>query len=295
MKQYNLHNGNLSARISSLGGELLSLTHRDTELIWPGDPAYWEGSAPFLFPFCGRVKDGVYRWSGKEYAMPIHGFLPSAQLTVEDHTADSLTLILSDSEDLRKIYPFSFKLTLRYQLSPTELTVTATIAAGDTGLPFSFGAHPGFNLPCTAEGFADAQLRFDSTAPLTRIEITESGLLGDGRTDYPLSDKVLSLAPDPAVGCGIFFEIAEQQRAVTLSAPALPCDIRIEFADFPVLGLWHAPGAPFLCIEPWQGLPAPDGAPTALAEKPAAIILAPGERKTFALRIILQQKGICHV
>lgn len=295
MKQYDLHSGGLSARISTLGGELLSLTYRDTQLIWQGDPAYWEGSAPFLFPFCGRVKDGIYRWSGQEYAMPIHGFLPFAQMTVREHTADRLTLTLSDSAALREIFPFSFHLTLRYQLSSHELAVTATIMAGDTGLPFSFGAHPGFNLPCTAEGFSDAQLVFDGSAPLARIEITENGLLGNGRTNYPLSGKALPLSPDPAGGCGIFFEVPKNQRALTLTAPALPCDVRVEFANFPVLGLWHAEGAPYLCIEPWHGLPAPDGIPTELAEKPATVTLAPGEQSTFTLRIILQQKGICNV
>ena len=285
-----LHCGSLSAAISPIGGELRSLQYRGKELLWQGDPTYWEGSAPFLFPFCGRVKDGVYSWQGKDYPMPIHGFLPEAALTVTAAEADSLTLTLTDTPETRAVYPFSFHLSLCYTLHRDGLIVTATVTAGDTGLPFSFGAHPGFHLPVSQNGFRNADLRFDKDLPLSRIEITKAGLLGDGRDEFPLSQGRLPLSPDPAGGCGIFFEIPEAQRALTLSAPALPCDLRMEFADFPVLGLWHAEGAPYLCIEPWQGLPAPDGIPTVLDRKPVTLYLAPGQQKRFTLRIICQRK-----
>lgn len=288
---YLLKSENLTAVISRRGGEIRSLKYRGTELIWQGDPTYWEGSAPLLFPFCGRVKAGIYRWQNDEYPMPIHGFLPTTWMFCPKIRSDHLTLTLTDSPETREIYPFSFKLTLNYRLTRSALRLTATVAAGDTGLPFSFGCHPGFNLPVNTDGFAGAHLRFHHSDSLSRIEITESGLLGNGRTDYPLTDNILPLTPDPAGGCGIFFEVPQEQRALTLTAPTLPCDIRMEYADFPVLGLWHAESAPYLCIEPWQGLPAPDGIPTDLAHKPATVYLAPGEEQTFTLHIILRQKG----
>lgn len=291
MNRFTLRCGQLSAEIAALGGEICSLSYGNAQLIWQGDPAYWEGSAPFLFPFCGRVKDGIYRWQDTDYPMTIHGFLPQTNLTVAEHTAHSLTLKLTDTPETRAIYPFAFELALRYQLTPADLTVTATVTAGDTGLPFSFGCHPGFNLPCTAGGFGDAHLRFAYSDPLSRIEITEAGLLGAGRSDYPLIDNALPLSPDPAGGCGIFFELPLHQRAVTLSAASLPCEIALDFADFPVLGLWHAEGAPYLCIEPWQGLPAPDGVSTDLANKPETVSLAPHQTHTLTMRISLLQKG----
>lgn len=288
---YLLKSDNLAAVISRRGGELRSLKYRGTELIWQGDPAYWDGSAPLLFPFCGRVKDGVYRWQGQDYPMPIHGFLPEAELSVQKVGADSLMLTLTDSPETRKIYPFSFKLSLHYQLSRSALTLTATVEAGDTVLPFSFGAHPGFRLPVDEVGFTDATLQFANNTSLTRVEITENGLLGNERSEFPLRENALPLSPDPAGGCGIFFEVPENNRVLTLKSASLLCDIRMEFADFPVLGLWHAEGAPYLCVEPWQGLPATDDARTELSDKPATVALAPGEQKTFTLRIILQQKG----
>lgn len=291
MDRFKLHSGLLSAEISLSGGELRSLQYGETQLIWQGDPAYWDGSAPFLFPFCGRVKDGFYRWQDLQYPMTIHGFLPTAQMSVAEHTDDRLTLTLADSPETRSVYPFPFTLTMDYRLCADGLEIAASVTAGDIALPFSFGCHPGFHLPVGDNGFDNAALLFDSDAPLTRIEITENGLLGDGRSVYPLTNSTLPLSPDPAGGCGIFFAVAKPQRALTLTAPSLPCDIRVDFADFPVLGLWHAEGAPYLCIEPWQGLPAPEGVSTDLANKPETVTLAPHETKTLTMQIRLLQKG----
>lgn len=288
---YTLHSKKLSACIALCGGELCSLQYDGKELIWQGDPAYWTGSAPLLFPFCGRCKDGIYSWEGKDYPMSIHGFLPAALLSITEEGTDSLTLTLTDSPETRAIYPFPFALTLRYQLTEDQLSLTITVASGDTALPFAIGAHPGFNLPVDKRGFANAHLHFANDTPLTRLEITENGLLGNKQSVYPLSTGDLPLSPDPAGGCGIFFRVPEDNRALTLKSADLPCDIRMEFGDFPILGLWHAEGAPYLCIEPWQGLPALDGIPTDLAQKPETVLLPPHTQKRFALTITLTQKG----
>lgn len=286
-----IRKGKLTAAISPVGGELRSLCYGDCELIWQGDPDSWEGSAPLLFPFCGRVKNGVYRFGEAVYSMPIHGFLPQAPLTPTKQSDDQLTLTLTDTPETRALYPFPFRLTLVYRLSEDALTLTAAVEAGDLALPFSFGAHPGFNLPIAQDGFGNACLQFATDDPLTRIEITEEGLLGNGRTDYPLADGKLPLTPDPAGGCGIFFALSAPQRTLSLCADRLPCIIGMEFADFSTLGLWHAEGAPYLCIEPWEGLPAPADRPTDLADKPATVLLAPHETKTYTLRITLSEKG----
>ena len=40
-----LKKGDLTARVETLGGELVSLRDvSDTEYIWVGDPAYWGGA-----------------------------------------------------------------------------------------------------------------------------------------------------------------------------------------------------------------------------------------------------------
>ena len=46
-----LKKGSLMAQAETLGGELVSLKDGSgTEYIWVGDPAYWAGRNPLLFP-----------------------------------------------------------------------------------------------------------------------------------------------------------------------------------------------------------------------------------------------------
>ena len=56
---YTLKNEDLTAVISDIGGQTLSLSdHSGKEYIWHADPAIWEDHAPLLFPLCGEIKDG---------------------------------------------------------------------------------------------------------------------------------------------------------------------------------------------------------------------------------------------
>ena len=45
----------LTATFSEIGAELKSLKCGGKEYIWNGDPAFWTGSAPVLFPICSGL------------------------------------------------------------------------------------------------------------------------------------------------------------------------------------------------------------------------------------------------
>ena len=53
----------------------------------------------------------------------------------------------------------------------------------------------------------------------------------------------------------------------------------------PHLGIWTKPGAPFLCVEPWQGYAAPEGFAGELATKPGIVRLEPGASASYAMTI----------
>ena len=69
-----IRNGIWGARISETGAELKSLVALSSgqEYIWSGDPAWWNGSAPVLFPVIGGLKGGEYSYQGKTYTLPSH-------------------------------------------------------------------------------------------------------------------------------------------------------------------------------------------------------------------------------
>ena len=66
-------------RVRTRGGELVSLRNREgTEYIWQGDPAFWSGQNPILFPIVGSLKDGRVDINGRTFEMGRHGFARGA-------------------------------------------------------------------------------------------------------------------------------------------------------------------------------------------------------------------------
>ena len=59
----------LTATFSKMGAELKSLKCGDREYIWNGDPKFWTGSSPVLFPICSGLKDDEFIYNGKTYNM----------------------------------------------------------------------------------------------------------------------------------------------------------------------------------------------------------------------------------
>ena len=48
----------LSVQFQTFGGALSSIKDKDgIEYLWQGDPTYWSGQAPVLFPICGSVRN----------------------------------------------------------------------------------------------------------------------------------------------------------------------------------------------------------------------------------------------
>src|SRR3954464_3204201 len=65
----------LRAQVSEKGAELVRLQdEQGRDLLWDGDPAFWTGRSPLLFPIVGRVRNDRIRVGGIEYGLPKHGF-----------------------------------------------------------------------------------------------------------------------------------------------------------------------------------------------------------------------------
>ena len=179
---YILENDVLKVKISSLGAELQSIygIETDTEYLWQGDSQYWARHASNLFPVCGRLPGGAYRYNGKKYEMGSHGFARNMEWSVVRQTVDTLTLQLLPSEETLAQYPFRFALEMTYTLADNRLSVTTIVRNEDEKeMPFAVGGHPGFNVPL-AEGETFENYRLCLTSPATpngwtSIPITASG------------------------------------------------------------------------------------------------------------------------
>jgi galactose mutarotase-like enzyme len=57
-----LKNNKFTAVVTTHGAELIDFKDANgVSYIWSGDPAYWSGRNPLLFPIVGNLKDGKIR------------------------------------------------------------------------------------------------------------------------------------------------------------------------------------------------------------------------------------------
>ena len=106
---YTIKNEYLTVDINSLGAELWSVKSADgCEYIWQGDPEFWSGRAPIMFPICGRLFEGKYTYLGKEYTMPNHGIARSSEFSLLKQTDNEITLSLVADDKTKESYPFDF-------------------------------------------------------------------------------------------------------------------------------------------------------------------------------------------
>ena len=244
-----ISNSNLTAQINHFGAELFSLQNcANKEYIWEGNPAFWGKHSPILFPIVGTLKSNTYHFNEIEYQLPRHGFARDMEFTLSEKSENSATFSLTSSEESSKVYPFDFELQVIYTLDGNRLIIAYNIINNNNfTMPFSIGAHPAFALPKPFEEYA---LEFEYPEALTSFEL-ENDLLSDKATTIEMVGNQIpldySLFEKDAL---IFKEL--QSKAITILENKTPL-LRVQFNDFPNLGIWTKSNAPFLCIEPWLG------------------------------------------
>lgn len=282
-----LRRGGRTARIDTKGAELVSYRDEDgLEYIWGGDPAYWAGRNPLLFPVVGNLRDGKVTIGGKEYAMERHGFARRQEFAVAEQGEDWARLELTDSPETLAMYPFPFRLAVEQRLTDggfaTAVTVTNT---GTAPMPFCLGAHTGFRCPLAeGERFEDYELVFPER------ETCPTLLLRDGLLDRPAAMPCLEDTDTFPLDYRWFDQLDTvileglKSRSVTLRGRKSGKGVRVSFTGFPMLAFWTMPGkkAPYLCIEPWHGCAASWSEGTEFAGKPHCITLSPGQAHTLA-------------
>ena len=274
----------LRAEVALHGAELVRLRDEaGRDLLWDGDPAYWTGRAPILFPIVGRLKGDRLMVDGVAHPMRQHGIARTSDFRLMAHDGASCRLHLTADDATRRAYPFDFALDLDYRVEGATLTIAGTVRnAGAIPMPASFGFHPAFRRPLPYG--ADPVVTFAEEEP-GPIAAVAGGLLSDEPRPSPVEGRTLALTPHLFDDDALIF-LSPRSRSVRYGAPG-GRGLTVDFADMPQLGIWSKPGAPFLCIEPWSGHASPAGFDGDVTEKPGMALLAPGERRTFAMRVTL--------
>ena len=282
--EYILENSALKLTFDTLGGELRSIINKNNEnreYLWQGNPEFWTGRSPNLFPIVGRVKEGKYKIGDTVYEIRSpHGFVKISELEVRNHTENSITFGISSSPETLKCYPFEFDFNVIFTLDGNKFTVKYDVKNTDNKVMyFSVGAHPGFNVPINeGENFEDYSIVFEDECTPNEVICDNCFITGDKRPYVLENNKVLPLRHNLFDNDAIILADMKS-RKLTVGSEKSKSSIVVDFADFDYLGIWHKPctEAPYICIEPWNGLPSEVTSDEELTEKPAIISLEPGK------------------
>ena len=277
-----LSNASLQAAVQTQGGELVSL--RDpagTEYLWQGDPAFWSGQNPILFPIVGSLREGRVNIGGRDFEMGRHGFARRSEFTLAEQGGDFAVLELRENPDTLAQFPYPFRLRVRHQLLSDGFSTTFSVEnPGETPLPFCIGAHTAIRCPLLPdERFEDYALTFDRPENADSLLLTSQGLLQDGGAEPMLRDGRVALDYETFRRLDTIIFQGLASRRAELRHRESGRGVRLDFGEFPMVAFWTKPGAPFLCMEPWHGCAACTGESGRFQDKPHVITLAPGEEK----------------
>lgn len=244
-----LKSDKLIAKINHKGAELISLKNDvEKEFIWNGNPEFWSKHSPILFPIVGTLKNNEYYFEGKKYSLNRHGFARDMDFELIAKTDSTAVFSLVNNTNTLNVYPFEFELLLNYELTDNSLIITFKVINKNLfSMPFSIGAHPAFALP---EQFENYSLDFEYSEKLIRFEL-ENDLLSNVTNSIPRNENNVALHYDLFEKDALVFKKIKSKK-ITLLENKKPF-LCIQFDDFPSLGIWTKPKAPFICIEPWLG------------------------------------------
>lgn len=287
--------GGLTARVSSLGAELQSLSLNGEEYLWQADASWWGKHAPVLFPIVGSLRGDRAESVAGPCSMARHGLarINEHELVSVAEDESSVTYAFSSTEATREQYPYDFVLNMTYAITG-EATLTQTFEVHNTGtqpMPFSVGGHPAFNVPAPGAGdeaFEDYELVFTEPWTCVSPSIAEGGLLTydhayivvDKSDRLPITHR--SFDADAIVLSHV------PGNTLTLRGTKSGKGVRMDFAGFDYIGIWSAANdAPFVALEPWTGHATLTSEDDVLEHKRGVTVLAPGETFTASFDMTL--------
>lgn len=277
---YEIKNEFIKAKIDSFGAQLNSLkkVDKNLEYIWQADAKYWNRHSPILFPIVGRLKDDSYFYKNQKYNMTQHGFARDKEFALVKNEVDFLEFKLCSDEKSLEIYPFSFELYLSYKLEKNCLIVAYKVVnKSNEKMLFSIGAHPAFNWPLKEdEKKEDYFLEFENIKESKRYFLNDKGLVYKNE-DLKISDNKIPLNEEVFKNDALVFNDLNI-KTLTLKNTKNENFIKVDFENFPYLGIWSKPsGAPFICIEPWFGIADEDSSNQNFEDKKGLISLEKDE------------------
>lgn len=272
-----LNNNSLYVEISEIGAEIRKAAVDGEDRLWSGDPKWWEGVAPVLFPICSGIPDEKFTFESKEYSLKKHGFSRDALFEVEESSPTQATFLLRDNEETLKRYPWHFELRVKYTITGNSIKVDYDVKNTDSKtMYYSIGAHEAYDCK---EGIEDYDIIFEKPETLYHYELegdllsyNKIPMLKDSRV-FPLYEKYFE------VDALVFKDV--KSRYVTLRNRKTGKEASVKFEGFDYLLFWHHYKSPYICIEPWAGMSSSVDSSYEIAEKEGIRKLEAGKNEVL--------------
>lgn len=283
---YTINNSQLEVTINSIGAEIKSISFLGNNRLHDSNPKYWGRSAPILFPNIGKLKNDVTSIDGINYKLPKHGFLRDSEMEVVHQSENSISFLLKENEKTLSVYPFKFKVLIKYVLINNSLESTIIVKnTSNSILPFNLGLHPAFKVPLNDDKFEDYHLEFSNAKTYNTPTVDlQTGTI-DFETTYRTFENLKTLPLnysdydcDAIVLNDINFDNVKLLKGENIF-------LSFTFNGFNSLGIWTPNNnvfANFICLEPWHGCADPSNHNGIFIDKKDIINLEPGDSKLFS-------------
>jgi len=117
---------------------------------------------------------------------------------------------------------------------------------------FSIGYHPAFRVPIDPNlNFEDYALIFD------KDDIAEKWVIKDGLIDAKTIEGFtrgrINIDNSTFLHDALVFKGLKSEK-ISIVSDKSPKALHFHSKNYPYLGIWSKPDAPFVCIEPWHGI-----------------------------------------
>lgn len=264
--------GALKVAVARKGAELLEVTRECADgtqlsVLWrngeaaPPEDGFWRRHAPILFPVVGGVHGNRSVTSdGTQVRLPgAHGFFRNSMLELlrvaQEEGGARLVYALESSPATLEMYPWRFGMEVAYSLLYDRIEVSITVTNRDSRpMPFQLGWHPGINVPLAFGSKGRTRIVLPVGRMVRMLNDAQCYLTGEavpfdsqGRFEFTESELDGTYMFDVSA-------VAAEDRVVEVVDEGGCCGVRVAFPDYPHLGLWSNAHAPFVCVEPWQGM-----------------------------------------
>ena len=246
--------GDVQARIAPARGAHVTALQIGGKQVFYLDRSSFEdetknvrGGIPVLFPYAGKLKDGILKASGAQ--MGQHGFGRNRAWKVKEQKPWRVRMELMPGETDLKAYPFVFTAEQTCTILPAGLAVALSIMnSGARTMPVSPGWHPYFSCPAEQKSKLKTSVSGVDHNQFTNEREFDFGVTApaDGRAEFQI----------PQLG--------------KLSLSFSPEMRHLQF--------WSQPGKDFVCLEPFTG-------PNDTINTDRRIDIAPGTAHTFWMTI----------